>query len=155
MQLVSNLKKRTTSKVGISLLPTTSLFELRHYLPPHPTHWCGRHRTHVHNNINTCRLQRRQTRRHGASPAQVDISTHLFAHVNTAGHDGFDRKLMNSRMIFSPEGWSKKSFRTAVSGCVHSNFPWKKTNKQTKLKRKCAWQHLKPFFSGNCTKVKI
>ena len=45
MQLVNNSKKRARGRVGISLHPTTSLFELRHYLQPHPTHWYGRHRT--------------------------------------------------------------------------------------------------------------
>ena len=59
---------------------------------------------------------KRQTSRHRASPTQVDVSTHLFAHVNTAGHDSFDRQLVNSRMVLSPDRWLKQSLCTAVSG---------------------------------------
>lgn len=66
---------------------------------------------------------RKQTWRHGPSPTQVDISTHLFAHVNTAGHDGFDCQLMNSRIIFTPDGRFKQSFGTAVSCRVYGHFP--------------------------------
>lgn len=65
----------------------------------------------------------KQTWRHGPSPTQVDISTHLFAHVNTAGHDGFDCQLMNSRIIFTPDGRFKQSFSTAVSCRVYGHFP--------------------------------
>ena len=69
---------------------------------------------------------RRQTWRHGPSPTQVDISTHLFAHVNTAGHNGFDCQLMNSWIIFTPDGRFKQSFGTAVSCRVYGHFPWKR-----------------------------
>ena len=40
---------------------------------------------------------------HGPSPAQVDISTHLFAYVYTASHDGLESQFVNALIILSPD----------------------------------------------------
>lgn len=63
------------------------------------------------------------TWRHGPSTTQVNISTHLFPYVDTTGHDGVNSQLVNTRIVFAPNGRFKQSFGTAVSSRVHSNFP--------------------------------
>lgn len=63
------------------------------------------------------------TWRHGPSTTQVNISTHLFPYVDTTGHDGVNSQLVNTRIVFAPNGRFKQSFGTAVSSRVHCNFP--------------------------------